>query len=818
MSEITKVLNSNETIPVDEHLLITVGSIDLPKGGSWSGNKLSVTSLFGPNNSLKRKKSVLYIENDNDLCLPIAIGLCFLKTCRKVDAETWSHLIGNDPNFTMSHVIKHRTVPKHYYGNLLKKARRKCQTKMANWLCERAGVPVNRYLGLNDIEPFETLLDVNIKVVSSRVGNKFVRVSKETGTDRTSLYLYHVETENEKHWHGIGNIQGFFSASYFCHLCLKPYKNKCEHTCAISCDVCLHNDCPETEMKLGCRSCGRVCRSLACFTRHKVGKLVRKDKLPPACELWHQCKKCRVKLSTSKRDPKLHVCGEWQCSSCSEFHAGEHLCYQKSTQSDPEERLKKKFIYYDFETRQDELFQCDQGYTPSTIRCQECTKKERQCASCRLCQNCCDPSCGLQQHKVNFAVLQTSCHACENEELNKDSTCSKCGVRCNICSKMKKSEFVRPPCPDTCGHRELIFRGERTAEQFCRYVTQPYLKNTILIAHNAKSFDLYPILEVLIDRHSIRPDKIIYNGSKVMYMHVANKLNLTFLDSLNFLPMKLAKIPDAFGLKELCKGFFPHFFNTKENQKYIGSYPALEFYGYNFMSSGERKKLMTWHASKNSEVFNFQDEMLKYCRSDVDILRRGCIAFRNIVLQATTIESSRVQPDGTISKTTTVGVDPFDYVTIASVCMGIYKTLFLKHNIEVEITKDQTTTWHALDDFEGVMGVWLNGKWMALSDLQKEDNIEVGKRRLKSPIAVVPSQGYVSKENYSKISIQWLEWLMYRSRQRGKPVNIRHALNGGEHHVPGTNYRCDGFVENSEGKGTIYEFYGKRLLTVLQNY
>ena len=816
MSEITKVLNSNETIPVDEHLLVTVGSIDLPKGGSWSGNKLAVTSLFGPNNTLKRKKSVLYVENDNDLCLPIAIGLCFMKICKKVSAESWSHLIGNDSNTIMDHVIQHRTVPKHYYGNLLKKSRRKYQTEMATWLCKRAGVPVDRYLGLNDIEPFETLLDVNINVVSSRVGNKFVRVSKED-TEKSSLYLYHVETENEKHWHGIGNIQGFFSASYFCHLCLKPYQNKDEHTCAISCDVCLHNDCPKTEMQVGCRFCGRVCRSLACFERHRVGKMLRKDRLPPACELWHQCRKCRVKLSAAKRNPKLHVCGEWQCSSCVEYHVGEHLCYQKSTQSDPEERQKKKFIFYDFETRQDDLFQCDQGYTPSSIRCRECAKKERQCASCRLCQNCHDSSCGLQQHKVNFAVLQTSCHACEKEELNKDSTCEKCGVRCDICSQMKKSKFVRPPCPDTCGHREQIFQGERTAEQFCRYVTQPHLKNTILIAHNAKSFDLYPILEVLIDRHSIRPDKIIYNGSKIMYMHIANKLNLTFLDSLNFLPMKLAKIPEAFGLEELSKGFFPHFFNTKENQTYVGPYPALEFYGYNFMSSGERKKLATWHASKNSEVFNFQEEMLKYCRSDVDILRRGCIAFRNTVLQVTTIEDSHIQPDGTISTTTVDGVDPFDYVTIASVCMGIYKTLFLKHNIDVEVTRDQTSTWHTLDYFEGVKGIWLDGKWVALSDLEKEECTEVGKRRMKSPIAVVPSQGYVSKDNYSKISIQWLEWLMHRNRKRGTPVHIRHALNGGEYCIPDTTYRCDGFAENPNGKGTIYEFYGKRLLTVLRN-
>lgn len=89
-----------------------------------------------------------------------------------------------------------------------------------------------------------------------------------------------------------------------------------------------------------------------------------------------------------------------------------------------------------------------------------------------------------------------------------------------------------------------------------------------------------------------------------MYMHIANKLNLTFLDSLNFLPMKLAKIPEAFGLEELSKGFFPHFFNTKGNQTYVGPYPALEFYGYNFMSSEEREKLVAWHTRRDVVVLS----------------------------------------------------------------------------------------------------------------------------------------------------------------------------------------------------------------------
>lgn len=128
-----------------------------------------------------------------------------MKTCKKVDASTWSQLIGNDPGTTLDHVIQYKTVPKWYYGNMLKKSRKKFQTTMAQELCSRAGVPTNRYLGLNDIEPFENLLNVSINVVSSRVGNKFIRVIEDT--DRSRLYLYHVETENEKHWHGIGSIQ-----------------------------------------------------------------------------------------------------------------------------------------------------------------------------------------------------------------------------------------------------------------------------------------------------------------------------------------------------------------------------------------------------------------------------------------------------------------------------------------------------------------------------------------------------------------------------------------------------------------------------------
>ena len=91
---------------------------------------------------------------------------------------------------------------------------------------------------------------------------------------------------------------------------------------------------------------------------------------------------------------------------------------------------------------------------------------------------------------------------------------------------------------------------------------------------------------------------------------------------------------------------------------------------------------------RGAKSFNFREEMLQYCRSDVDILRRGCLEFRNLVIKVTTLTEETVQANGIIKETSSGGVDPFDFVTIAGVCMGIFKSLFLKGKSKIEITKD----------------------------------------------------------------------------------------------------------------------------------
>ena len=49
-----------------------------------------------------------------------------------------------------------------------------------------------------------------------------------------------------------------------------------------------------------------------------------------------------------------------------------------------------------------------------------------------------------------------------------------------------------------------------------------------------------PIMHTFL-HHDVVPDKILYNGSKIMYRHVAKGLYFTFLDSLNFLGMRFSK-------------------------------------------------------------------------------------------------------------------------------------------------------------------------------------------------------------------------------------------------------------------------------------
>ena len=230
-------------------------------------------------------------------------------------------------------------------------------------------------------------------------------------------------------------------------------------------------------------------------------------------------------------------------------------------------------------------------------------------------------------------------------------------------------------CPNLCvvhnEEREVaLFQGKDTVKNFCEWLFTPEHKGCIVVAHNFQGYDGYFINEFLI-ANAIHYE-IIYRGAKSLSMNVP-LFNIKFIDSINFIPMALAKFPKTFGQDELCKGYFPHMFNKDENQNYVGPIPCQNDYGVNFMKPGEREAFMAWHDEQvaNNYRYDFREEIIKYCRSDVDILRKCCLLYREMFRNET-------------------GIDPFNKaLTIASYCQEVYRTNFLKKDTIAVFNNDR---------------------------------------------------------------------------------------------------------------------------------
>lgn len=206
----------------------------------------------------------------------------------------------------------------------------------------------------------------------------------------------------------------------------------------------------------------------------------------------------------------------------------------------------------------------------------------------------------------------------------------------------------------SCGRSQMIFRGETTLDDFGTWLFSGENEGSICIAHNAQAYDLYLIMEY-VHKNGIKPT-LIQNGKKILSMEA---FGLKFIDSLNFFPMSLDKLPKAFGLTELAKGYFPHLFNTPANQNYVGPMPDIRFYDPDGMKPDKRREFMAWYNTQTE--FDFQQRLESYCVSDVDVLQRCCGKFRALFMEYTD------------------GIEPFlKAITIASACNEVFRTMFLQ--------------------------------------------------------------------------------------------------------------------------------------------
>ena len=197
----------------------------------------------------------------------------------------------------------------------------------------------------------------------------------------------------------------------------------------------------------------------------------------------------------------------------------------------------------------------------------------------------------LENHKCYLQPVKTRKRASEEEESRTNFLDDDVAIENDVQDRQEQNLiFFDFECtqdhgehiPNLCvaqneSGEEFVFSGRSTKDEFCKWVFEDKNANTTFVAHNFQAYDGYFILQYLY-KNGITPE-IITRGAKILSLTVP-EMNIKFIDSVCFIPMKLAAFPKTFGLTELQKGYFPYFFNRAENQEYVGPLPDAKYYGH----------------------------------------------------------------------------------------------------------------------------------------------------------------------------------------------------------------------------------------------
>lgn len=542
------------------------------------------------------KKSILTITASDNLCLPRSLVVA------QAHAERGEV----------------RSGALHRRWCQIRNGLRGAQHTAATELARNAGVTIpRRGCGLREIHRFQEYLARAGLVI---VVYEFLTFGKRVPalyngrdtvlavTNRIQHTLYILYYERSKHYQPILNLAAAIGSRGFCESCNSKYTRALEHRCSQLCERCKTRGCnSDKDNLIYCNACNRLFFGEACLVNHKRQGSARlrgpQRNMYSVCNVLKICRDCSRMLKST--DKKKHICGISFCMTCRQMRPTTHQCFIGTLKNQIKninlENAELAFVFYDFETQQHTRLHDEH--------------------STRI-------------HEPNLCVAQRVCTACITIT-NIETDCSKCGKR--------EFVFVDNPVGELVN---LALSGK--------------FKKTICIAHNARGFDAQFILRYLIEKQKTQMPSLVMNGTKIVTMKIGK---VVFLDSLNYLPMSLSALPKAFGFDdEVIKGTFPHLFNAPEYQNYRGPLPAVHFYSPDTMFAADRKRFLSWYekeSNRSDYQFDFTAEFIRYCRTDVTVLRRACLAFRDLLLHCG-------------------NVCPFtEACTIASTCMRVFRKNFL---------------------------------------------------------------------------------------------------------------------------------------------
>ena len=294
LAEFQRVIQSNQEFRLNDTVDVNVIHVSMPSGGK--GSKRSEINL---EKHLEKKRSIVRIQNDDDLCMARALVVAKAK-------------LDNNPQYKS--VVDHR---------------RPMQTRLAQELHQNAGVPLGP-CGIEEAKQFQAYLaDYQISIVSIEYSSKIIYAGPEKDK---KIYLY----LHNNHYDVITKMPGFFARVYYCHTCNKAYEHQEEHRCLSACKCCwFPSECPEVSWRTcqDCQDCHRLFKSQQCYEQHKQSRGDARS----VCQSLVKCTKCQKVVRRCKQLPEKHRCGLTKCWICGKFVQLEgHRCFIQ-----PETKKKK---------------------------------------------------------------------------------------------------------------------------------------------------------------------------------------------------------------------------------------------------------------------------------------------------------------------------------------------------------------------------------------------------------------------------------------------------------------------------------------------
>lgn len=225
-----------------------------------------------------------------------------------------------------------------------------------------------------------------------------------------------------------------------------------------------------------------------------------------------------------------------------------------------------------------------------------------------------------------------------------------------------------------------VFEGSQALEEFCKFcfAGEESLAHSehrqVVWAHNNARFDGMFVLQGFCSMMA-SDLSVIFEGRSPIQIKWKK---VCFKDTFKYVMCSLSGWAKQFGLN-LLKGFFPHGFNTADNQDYVGLLPPEHFFETKFMSEKAYAEFKEWYDEESAAIangtkplWNFREEILKYCENDVDILMKAWLMYQQKMFDLTGIFPGGICNMSAASYTNLVWKSTIDHSTIGVIPSNNY--------------------------------------------------------------------------------------------------------------------------------------------------